>query len=228
MKTKTILTALSLALGAAIALPAGAQEVLPRPEQPFGGRIGLTAVDSVKDFPKEVAAPKGAPNILLILTDDVGFGASSTFGGPVPTATMDRLAKAGLRFNNFHTTALCSPTRAALLSGRNHHSANTGVIMEAGTGFPGYNTLMSKSCGTFAEVLKQNGYNTAWYGKNHNVPDWHGSQAGPFDLWPTGLGFEYFYGFIGGDTSQWNPAIVENIKPIEPPHDAKNYFFRQT
>jgi arylsulfatase len=214
-----------VALATFVALPSMAQEVLPRPEQPFGGRIGLTAQNSVKDFPKEVAAPKGAPNILLILTDDVGFGASSTFGGPVPTATMDRLAKAGLRFNNFHTTALCSPTRAALLSGRNHHSANTGVIMEAGTGFPGYNTLMSKSCGTFAEVLKQNGYNTAWYGKNHNVPDWHGSQAGPFDLWPTGLGFEYFYGFIGGDTSQWNPAIIEGIKPIEPPHDARDYNF---
>ena len=206
-------------------LRTGAQEVLPRPEQPFGGHIGLTIKDSTKDFPKEVQAPKGAPNILLIMTDDVGFGASSTFGGPIPTATMDRLAKAGLRFNNFHTTALCSPTRAALLAGRNHHSDATGVIMELGTGFPGYNSLMPKSCGTFAEVLRQNGYNTAWYGKNHNVPDWHGSQAGPFDLWPTGLGFEYFYGFIGGDTSQWNPAIIENIKPIEPPHDAKNYFF---
>ena len=215
----------ALTLAAVYALPARAQEVLPRPEQPFGGRIGLTAQDSVKDFPKEVVAPKGAPNILLILTDDVGFGASSTFGGPVPTATMDRLAKAGLRYNNFHTTALCSPTRAALLSGRNHHSANTGVIMEAGTGFPGYNTLMQKSCGTFAEVLRQNGYNTAWYGKNHNVPDWQSSQAGPYDLWPTGLGFEYFYGFIGGDTSQWTPALYEGTKPIEPPHDAKDYFF---
>jgi arylsulfatase len=225
MKTRNLLTAFSFVLGAVFALPTVAQEVLPRPEQPFGGRIGLTAADSVKDFPKEVAAPKGAPNILIILTDDVGFGASSTFGGPIPTATMDRLAKAGLRYNNFHTTALCSPTRAALLTGRNHHSAASGVIMEAGTGFPGYNTLAPKSAGTFAEVLKQNGYNTAWYGKNHNVPDWHGSQAGPFDLWPTGLGFEYFYGFIGGDTSQWNPAIVENIKPIEPPHDAKDYFF---
>jgi arylsulfatase A-like enzyme len=204
---------------------ASAQDVLPRPEQPFGGRIGLTAQDSVKDFPKEVTAPKGAPNILLILTDDVGFGASSTFGGPIPTATMDRLAKNGLRYTQFHTTALSSPTRSALLSGRNHHTNATGVIMEAGTGFPGYNSLMPKSSGTFAEVLKQNGYNTAWYGKNHNVPDWHGSQAGPFDLWPTGLGFEYFYGFIGGDTSQWNPAIIEGIKPIEPPHDAKDYFF---
>ncbi len=225
MKTKTTLTAFSLVLGAAFALTAGAQEVLPRPEQAFGGRIGLTAADSVKDFPVEVAAPEGAPNVLVILTDDVGFGASSTFGGPIPTATMDRLANAGLRYNNFHTTALCSPTRAALLTGRNHHSVASGVIMEAGTGFPGYNTLAPKSAGTFGEVLKQNGYNTAWYGKNHNVPDWHGSQAGPFDLWPTGLGFEYFYGFIGGDTSQWNPAIIENIKPIEPPHDAKDYFF---
>jgi len=207
---------------------ARSQEVLPRRDQTFKGKIGPTGKDSTPDFPKAVEAPKGAPNVLLILTDDVGFGASSTFGGPIPTPTMDRLAKAGLRYNTFHTTALCSPTRAALLSGRNHHSANTGVIMELGTGFPGYNSLMSKSCGTFAEVLKQNGYNTSWYGKNHNVPDWMTSQAGPFDLWPTGLGFEYFYGFIGGDTSQWNPALFEGTKPIEPPHDAKGggeYFF---
>jgi len=219
------LLALSLALGPVCVSTAAAQGVLPHPEQPFGGKIGRTTTDSVKDFPKEVHAPKGAPNILLILTDDVGFGASSTFGGPIPTVTMDRLAKEGLRYTQFHTTALCSPTRAALLSGRNHHSAATGVIMEAGTGFPGYNTLMPKSAGTFAEILKQNGWNTSWYGKNHNVPDWQSSQAGPFDLWPTGLGFEYFYGFIGGDTNQWSPAIFEGTKPIEPPHDAKNYFF---
>lgn len=225
MKTNLTITALSLALGAVFASTIGAQEVLPRPEQPFGGKIGRITKDSVKDFPKVVEAPKGAPNVLVILTDDVGFGASSTFGGPIPTVTMDRLAKNGLRYNQFHTTALCSPTRAALLSGRNHHSAATGVIMEAGTGFPGYNTLMPKSAGTFAEILKQNGYNTSWYGKNHNVPDWQSSAAGPFDLWPTGLGFEYFYGFIGGDTSQWNPAITEGTKPIEPPHDAKEYFF---
>ncbi len=169
MKTKTILSAFSLVLSTVFALPAGAQEVLPRPEQPFGGRIGLTAADSVKHFPKEVEAPKNAPNVLIILTDDVGFGASSTFGGPILTATMDRLSKAGLRYNHFHTTALCSPTRAALLTGRNHHSVASGVIMEGGTGFPGYNTLAPKSAGTFAEVLKQNGYNTAGYGKNHNV-----------------------------------------------------------
>jgi len=217
----------SLAMLALLVVPAlaAAQEVLPRPDQPFKGHIGRTTKDSTLDFPKEVEAPKGAPNILLILTDDVGFGATSPFGGPIPTPAFDRLAKAGLRYTQFHSTALCSPTRAALLSGRNHHSAATGVVMEIGTGYPGYNSLMPKSAGTFAEVLKQNGYNTAWYGKNHNVPDWQTSQAGPFDLWPTGLGFEYFFGFIGGDASQWAPAIFENTKPIEPPHDAKDYHF---
>jgi arylsulfatase A-like enzyme len=225
MGRSRLAVSLSFALLIFYAITAAAQEVLPRPEPPFKGHIGTTAKDSTPDFPQEVKAPKGAPNILLILTDDVGFGASSTFGGPIPVPTMDRLAKNGLRYTQFHTTALCSPTRAALLSGRNHHSSATGVIMELATGFPGYNSLMPKSNGTFAEVLKQNGYNTAWYGKNHNVPDWHSSQAGPFDLWPTGLGFEYFYGFLGGDTSQWAPALFENIKPIEPPHDQPDYFF---
>jgi len=210
-----------------LAVPVAAQDVLPRPEQPFKGHMGLRAKDSVKDFPEQIKAPEGAPNIFVILTDDVGFGASSTFGGPVPTPAMDRLGNAGLRYNSFHTTALCSPTRAALLSGRNHHTCATGIIMEGGTGFPGYNTVMPKSCGTVAEILKQNGYNTAWFGKNHNVPDWQSSQAGPFDLWPTGLGFEYFYGFIGGDTNQWAPALFEGTKPIEPPHDQKDYFFEK-
>src|ERR1700680_3448096 len=187
-----------IALTGAFALPARAQDVLPRPDQPFKGHIGRTVDESTKDFPQEVRAPKGAPNILLILTDDVGFAASSAFGGPVPTPTMDQLAKNGLRYTQFHTTALCSPTRAALHTGRNHHSNASGVIMELASGFPGYNSLMPKSNGTFAEILRQHGYNTAWYGKNHNVPDWQSSQAGPFDLWPTGLGFEYFYGFLGG------------------------------
>jgi arylsulfatase A-like enzyme len=222
-----LLATVSTAVTTFFAATARAQDVLPRPEEPFKGHIGRTVEDSVKDFPKEVKAPDRAPNILLILTDDVGFGASSTFGGPVPTPTMDRLANEGLRYTEFHTTALCSPTRAALLTGRNHHSAATGIIMEGGTGFPGYNTLMPKSVGTFAEVVRQSGYNTAWYGKNHNIPDWHTSQAGSFDLWPTGLGFEYFYGFIGGDTSQWAPAVFEGIKPIEPPHDDKEYFFEK-
>lgn len=201
----------------------GAEDVWPRPEQPFRGHIGRTVGDSVSDYPKAVTAPKGAPNILVIMTDDVGFGASSTFGGPVPTPTYDRLANNGLRYTQFHTTALSSPTRAALLTGRNHHTAATGVIMEMGSGFPGYHTLMPRSVGTFAEVLKQNGYSTSWYGKNHNVPDWHSSQAGPFDLWPTNLGFEYFYGFIGGDTNQWRPALYEGTKPIEPPLNDKTY-----
>lgn len=216
---------LSVALLALIAFPswATAQDALPRPEQPFKGHIGRTTKESTPDFPKEVQAPQGAPNVLLVLIDDAGFGASSTFGGPIPTPTLDRVAKAGLRYTRFHTTALCSPTRAALLSGRNHHSAATGVVMEMGTGYPGYNSLMPKSTGTFAEVLKQNGYNTAWYGKNHNVPDWHSSQAGPYDLWPTGLGFEYFYGFIGADTNNWAPALFEGTKPIEPPHDDPSY-----
>ena len=222
-----LLASVSGAVSSLFAASTRAQDVLPQPEPPFKGHIGRTVEESTKDFPQEVKAPKGAPNVLLILTDDVGFGASSTFGGPVPTPTMDRLARDGLRYTQFHTTALCSPTRASLLTGRNHHSAATGIIMEGGTGFPGYNTLMPKSVGTFSEVLRQSGYNTAWYGKNHNIPDWHNSQAGPFDLWPTGLGFEYFYGFIGGDTSQWAPAIFEGIKPIEPPHDDKDYFFEK-
>ncbi|BCH26655.1 arylsulfatase [Mesorhizobium sp. L-8-3] len=217
----------NLALLALMMVPnwATAQEILPRPAQTFEGHIGLTAKDSAPDFPKGVEAPDGAPNILLIMTDDVGFAASTTFGGPVPTPTMDRLAQAGLRYTQFHTTALCSPTRAALLTGRNHHAVASGVVMELGTGYPGYNTLMPKSAGTFAEVLRQNGYNTAWYGKNHNVPDWQSSQAGPFDLWPTGLGFEYFYGFIGADVNQWAPALFEGTEPIEPPHGDPDYIF---
>ncbi|MEI8109052.1 MAG: arylsulfatase [Verrucomicrobiota bacterium] len=225
MNPITILSVFSLVLSAAITLPAAAQEVLPKPEQPFKGKIGRTIEQSKTDFPIPLTAPKGAPNVLLIMTDDVGWGASSTFGGPIPTPSYDQLAKSGLRYNQFHTTALCSPTRSALLTGRNHHSCSTGVIMEMGTGFPGYNSLMSKSCGSVGEILKQNGYNTSWWGKNHNVPDWQTSQAGPFDLWPTGLGFERFYGFIGGDTDQWHPAIYDGTNPVEAPHDAKDYHF---
>jgi arylsulfatase A-like enzyme len=199
------------------------RSVLPIPPKPFKGHVGLRTSESTLDFPAEVKAPKGAPNILLIMPDDVGFGATSPFGGPVPTPALDRIAGAGLRYNSFHTTALCSPTRAALITGRNHHSNASGVIMEIATGFPGYNSLMPKSNGTVAQVLNGNGYNTAWYGKNHNVPDWHSSQVGPFDLWPTGLGFEQFFGFIGGDTSQFTPAIFDGTKPVEPPTDDANY-----
>ncbi|OYW24138.1 MAG: arylsulfatase [Planctomycetales bacterium 12-60-4] len=198
------------------------RNVLPIPEPQFKGKIGRTVKASESDFPKSVEAPKGAPNVLLILTDDVGFGASSTFGGPVPTPNMDRLAANGLKYNRFHTTALCSPTRAALISGRNHHSCATGNIMEFATGYPGYNSVMSKSCGTVAQVLRGNGYNTSWYGKNHNVPDWQSSMAGPFDLWPTGLGFEYFYGFVGGDSDQWHSPLFENTIPVEAEEQSGN------
>ena len=198
--------------------PNGAQPgtVLPYPEAPFQGKIERLVTQSTPDFPKAVEPPKNAPNVLLILTDDVGFGASSTFGGPIPTPTFDRVANAGLQYTMFHTTALCSPSRAALITGRNHHSVASGSITEFATGFPGYDSLVSKSCGTVAQVLRGNAYNTSWFGKMHNVPDWMSSKAGPYDLWPTGLGFEYFYGFIGGDTDNWHPALYENIEPVEP------------
>ena len=186
-------------------------ELLPPPPRSLGGAITIDVKGSRPDFPQPIHAPAGTPNVLLVLLDDVGFGASSPFGGPVNTPTLDNLAKNGLRYNQFHTTALCSPTRAALLTGRNHHSVHTGTIREAGTGYPGYDTVMQKDTATVAEVLKQNGYATAWFGKNHNVPDWQTSQANPFDLWPTGLGFEKFYGFIGGDTN-----VFDETKPIEP------------
>ncbi|PRY19778.1 arylsulfatase [Aliiruegeria haliotis] len=194
------------------------RSVLPIPMTEFSGHVALRTEESQLDFPRQVTAPEGAPNILLIMPDDVGFGAPTAFGGPVPTEAYDRLAEDGLRFTRMHTTALCSPTRSALITGRNHHSNSTGVIMEIATGFPGYNSLMPKENGSIAEILKGNGYNTAWYGKNHNVPDWQSSQAGPFDLWPTGLGFEQFFGFLGGDTSQFTPAIFEGTKPVEPPN----------
>ena len=198
---------------------------LPRPEPPFKGIIDRSYEHSTPDFPQPYRAPVGTPNVLLIMTDDVGFGASSTFGGPIPTPTFDGLADRGIKYNRFHTTALCSPTRAALITGRNPHNANTGIIMERSLGFPGYNSVMSKSCGTVAEVLRQNGFNTAWFGKNHNVPDWQSSAAGPFDLWPTGLGFEHFFGFLGGDSNQWAPAAYDGTTPIDPQLEKADYHF---
>jgi arylsulfatase A-like enzyme len=190
--------------------------VLPFPDPVFKGKIGRTTADSKPDFPQPIQPPAGAPNILLILTDDVGFGASSAFGGPIPTPTLEALAAKGLKYNEFNTTVLCSPTRAALLTGRDQHTAHQGIIMERSLGYPGYDSLMPRSTGTIAEILRGNGYSTAWFGKNHNVPGWQSSAAGPFDLWPTGLGFDYFYGFIGGDTDQWDPTLFENTAPIEP------------
>jgi arylsulfatase len=201
----------------------GGSVVLPVPQPRFGGVVGRKASESKPDFPKAVTAPKGAPNILLILTDDTGFGASGTFGGPIPTPTLDRVAQSGLCYNNFHTTALCSPTRAALLTGRNHHSVGFGNISEFATGYPGYNSILPKSAGTIGNILVDNGYNTSWFGKNHLIPDWLESPAGPFDQWAGGLGFEYFYGFLGGDTDNWHPALFENIKPVLPPVNDPNY-----
>ena len=189
---------------------------LPGPPQPFHGQIELNADQSKPYWPARVVPPKGAPNILLIMTDDVGFAAPSTFGGVIPTPALDRVAKMGLRFTNFHSTSLCSPTRAALITGRNHHSVGFGVIAEQSTGFPGYNSVIGKDNATIGRILLDNGYRTAWYGKDHNTPDWVATQAGPFDQWPTGMGFEHFYGFVGGDTSQWQPNLFNDTKAIYP------------
>lgn len=211
----------ALALACCWASGARAQEVLPRPEPPFAGKIGLTFADSEAVKPQlktpETFGIEKAPNILIVLVDDAGYGQFGTFGGAVPTPTMDRVAANGLRYTRFHTTALCSPTRAALLTGRNHHSVASGVIGEAGTGFPGYSGVIPPTAATFAEVLREYGYMNAWFGKNHNVPDWETSLVGPFDRWADGLGFDYFYGFVGGDTDQFHPALVENKKRLEPP-----------
>ncbi len=212
----TILTVTSPAFAAT-------SQILPIPQPEFKGKIGITYKDSKPDFPQPITAPDKAPNVVLVILDDVGFGQASTFGGPVETPNLTRLAESGLRYNQFHTTALCSPTRAALLTGRNHHSVNTGVVEELATGYPGYTTILPKSAATVAEVLRQNGYNTAAFGKWHNTPDFETSVAGPFDRWPTGLGFEYFYGFLGGDTNQWSPALVENTKRVEKPANNQDY-----
>lgn len=205
----TALFALAFAVSAV-----GADNVLPQPAKPFAGKIGATYADSTPAFPAPVTAPAGAPNVVLILTDDIGFGAASTFGGPIPTPNLDRLAQQGLAYNRFHTTAMCSPTRAALLTGRNHHAVGNGVVANLSTGFPGYDNLLPKSAATIAEVLRQNGYNTAMFGKHHNAPEWQVSAAGPFDLWPTGLGFEYFYGFMAAETNQFTPALYRGITPL--------------
>ena len=182
----------------------------------FGGVIKESAVDSTPWWAPQVVPPAGAPNILLIMTDDQGFGVSSTFGGVIPTPAMDRIAQAGLRYNHFHSTALCSPSRAALITGRNHHSVGSGVIGELATGFPGYNSVITPDKASVAKVLRDNGYATSWFGKNHNTPTYQYSLAGPFDQWPSGLGFDYFYGFMGGETDQWTPYLFQDHTQISP------------
>jgi len=189
---------------------------LPPPDPKFGGVIKDGALQSKPWWAPRVVPPKDAPNILLIITDDAGFGVPSTFGGVIPTPTMDRIAQEGLRYNRMFSTALCSPTRAALITGRNHHSAGFGVISEQSTGFPGYNSIIAKDKATVGRILLDNGYHTSWFGKDHNTPAFAASQAGPFDQWPTGMGFEYFYGFIGGDANQWEPNLFRNTTQIYP------------
>ena len=197
--------------------PQAAQEsALPKPAPPFQGKIGKTFKDSKQDFPQPVQAPQGAPNVVVILLDDVGFGQPSTFGGPIPTPQFDKLASQGLRYTRFHTIGICSPTRIALLTGRNHHQVATGTITELSTGFPGYNGIWPREAASVARVLQEHGYSTGVWGKWHNTPDWDTSPIGPFNRWPSGLGFQYFYGFQGGETSQWEPQLFRNELPVEP------------
>ncbi len=233
---KTTARTCSVWVAAAIALaggPVNAQEVtgtlgspsatstidgrqLPAPTPRFGGVIEQDALQSTPWWAPRIVPPKEAPNILLIITDDSGFGVPSTTGGVIPTPTMDEIARNGLLYNNIHSTALCSPTRAALITGRNHHSAGFGVVSEQSTGFPGYNSIIANDKATIGRVLRDNGYATAWFGKNHNTPAFAASQVGPFDQWPTGMGFEYFYGFVGGDANQWQPNLFRNTTQIYP------------
>lgn len=168
-------------------------------------------------FPPAPKAPKGAPNVLIIMTDDVGFAASSTFGGGIPTPTLDALARDGLVYRNFHTTSICSPSRASLLTGRNHHRVGFGTVADLARGEPGYTSIIPKSAGTIAQILSAGGWDTAMFGKNHNVPSWQSGSLGPFDQWASGLGFQYFYGFHGGFTDQFAPQLIENTRMIEPP-----------
>lgn len=194
------------------------RDVLPIPDRPVPGLVTYDAKDP--DNPhrriEPVRPPTGAPNVLVVLLDDVGFGASSAFGGVIATPNAERLASRGLKYNRFHTTALCSPTRAALLSGRNHHTVGMGGITEIATSAPGYDSRRPNTCAPLAEILRLNGYSTAQFGKCHEVPVWETSPLGPFDNWPTGSGFEYFYGFIGGEAHQYYPALYEGTTPVEP------------
>lgn len=189
---------------------------IPAVPPKFGGVINESATDSKTWWPPTIVPPKGAPNVLLIMTDDQGYGVSGTFGGVIPTPALDRIAKAGLRYTQFNSTALCSPTRAALITGRNHHSSGFGVISELSTGYPGYDSIIGPDNGTVGAILKGNGYATSWFGKNHNTPAYQYTVAGPFNQWPGGMGFDYFYGFMGGETDQWTPYLFQNNKQIFP------------
>jgi hypothetical protein len=235
MKVKALPSALAFGAGIlVVAIAAMAQQItgtpgspsatttingqqIPAPPMKFWGKIERDAARSKPYWPPRIEPRKGAPNVLLIMTDDSGFGVPSTFGGVIPTPSLDRIAANGLRYTNFNSTALCSPTRAALITGRNHHSVGFGVIAEQATGFPGYDSFITRDKATIGKILKDNGYRTSWFGKNHNTPAFQASPIGPFDQWPVGMGFEYFYGFMGGDTNQWQPAnLARNTTYIYP------------
>lgn len=218
--------AIAQAVKPAAAAASGTQ--LPQPDPKFAGKIGESYKDSTPSYPPPVKARPGSPNVLIILLDDVGFGMCSTFGGPVPTPNMDKLAQNGLKYTRFHTSALCSPTRAALLAGRNHHSCGTGVIIEMGTGFPGYTGIIPKSTALVSQMLRDNGYATSMFGKWHNTPERDISPAGPFDRWPTGLGFDYFYGFNQGETHQYYPTLYRNTVSVpQPKTPEEGYHFTE-
>src|SRR4051812_15645338 len=199
------------------------RNVLPIPDQAHGGLVTYDAKDPETVFPPimPLRPPAGAPNVLIVLLDDAGFGSSSALGGPARCPTAERLAAGGLTFNRFHTTALCSPTRAALLTGRNHHAVGIGGITEIATSAPGYSSVRPNTAAPLAETLKLNGYSTAQFGKCHEVPVWETSPMGPFRQWPVGSGFEHFYGFIGAETNQWAPAIYQDTVPVEPDRTAE-------
>ncbi len=197
---------------------------LPKPDAPSKGTSAMYAKDATYPPIEPLRPPAGAPNVVIILIDDMGFGATSAFGGPISTPTLERLASDGLKYSRFHTSALCSPTRQALLTGRNCHSVNMGVITEQATSVPGYTTIRPNSAATIAEIMRLNGYSTAAFGKMHQTPVWEVSPSGPFDRWPTGEGFEAFYGFVGAETNQWAPTLIEGTTPVEPPDDPDYHF----
>src|SRR5688500_2615486 len=217
---KRVITLAVIAFALALACPPVSAQVkldrtvLPIPEPTRAPITVLDARNAKAPVPFQVKAPAGAPNVVVVLIDDIGFGASSSFGGPIGMPTLEKLAAAGLRYNRFHTTALCSPTRVALLTGRNHHVNNAGAIMELATGFPGNTGIRPNSVTPLAEILRQNGYSTAAFGKYHETPPWEVSVSGPYDRWPTRSGFDKFYGFIGGETNQWAPGIFEGTVRI--------------
>jgi arylsulfatase A-like enzyme len=225
-KTCALTTALLVGAFQSSAAQEPNRTILPIAPTRFHGTIGTTYADSTPDVPFAVRAPEGAPNVLVVLLDDEGYGQSSTFGGLIPTPTIDRLAASGLRYTRFHVTALCSPTRAALLTGRNHHAVGMGTITNWSTDYPGYNSAIPKSAALVSEVLRENGYATAAFGKWHLIPERECTLSGPFDHWPTHQGFDYYYGFLNGETNQWYPELTLGTQPVEmiaPPGRQSDY-----